>query len=135
MMSINSLFVVLFLTVGTFFMLVAAAGIYRMPDVYNQLHTSTKAATLALVNLLLGAVLSLGSVSVLMKALLVIAFQFITAPVSAHMISRVQHPETWGQTVIDELTGEPTAGKGGEEAPDSVINQKPDNPSVEDSPL
>ncbi|MFB6356414.1 MAG: cation:proton antiporter [bacterium] len=54
MITINSILIVFFLSVGVFFMFVAALGIYRMPDVYNQLHTSTKAATLALVNLLIG---------------------------------------------------------------------------------
>ncbi len=111
---------VCFFTVGTFFLFVAALGIYRMPDVYNQLHTSTKGLTIALVNLLIGTMLAFGTVSVIMKAVLIIAFQFITAPVAAHMISRVQHPHAWEETVIDEISGEPTAGTGEEEPGDSV---------------
>lgn len=109
-----------FLTVGTFFMFVAALGIFRMPDVYNQLHTSTKAITVSLVNLLLGAMIDVGSISVVMKATLIIGFQFMTAPVAAHMISRVQHPEAWGGTIIDEMVGEPIAGQGSEEPEESV---------------
>jgi multicomponent Na+:H+ antiporter subunit G len=111
---------VFFLTVGTFFMMIAALGVYRMPDVYNQLHTSTKAVTLALVNLLLGALIDLGSISVAMKAILIIAFQFMTAPVAAHMISRAHYPSVWDETILDEMEGELTAGKGREEPPDSV---------------
>lgn len=114
--------VILFLSVGVFFMFVGALGIYRMPDVYNQLHTSTKAVTIALVNLLVGTMLALGTVSASMKAVLIIAFQFITAPVAAHMISRVQHPHAWDGTVIDEITGEPTAGTGDVDLEDSDEN-------------
>lgn len=109
-----------FLTFGTFFMFVAALGIYRMPDVYNQLHTSTKALTVSLVNLLLGALIDIGSISVAMKASLIIAFQFMTAPVAAHMISRVQHPNAWEGTIIDEMIGEPIAGRGSEDPEESV---------------
>lgn len=120
---ITSILIVFFLSVGTFFMFVAALGIFRMPDVYNQLHTSTKAVTLSLVNLLIGAVLAMGSLSVMMKAILIIAFQFMTAPVSAHMISRVQHPNVWEGTIMDELSGEPTAGLGKEEPEESVARE------------
>lgn len=120
---INQMFIGIFLTVGTFFMFVAALGVYRLPDIYNQLHALTKAGTLALVNLLLAAILVFHSPSVLMKGILIIAFQFITAPVSAHMISRVQHPHTWEGTIMDEISGEPTAGLGEEEVEDSVVEQ------------
>lgn len=118
---IQTFFVVLFSLIGTFFMFVAAMGVYRLPDVYNQLHALTKAGTLALLNLLLAAILVIGSVSVLMKAVLILAFQFITAPVSAHMISRVQHPHAWEGTIVDEITGEPTAGFGEEDPEETVI--------------
>jgi multicomponent Na+:H+ antiporter subunit G len=123
---IQSTLVVIFLTLGTFFMFVAAMGVFRLPDVYNQLHALTKAGTLALVNLLIAAILVLGSISVLMKAVLILAFQFITAPVSAHMISRVQHPHAWEGTVVDEIMGEPTAGLGEEEPGDTVLDEETD---------
>jgi multicomponent Na+:H+ antiporter subunit G len=123
---IQSTLVVIFLTLGTFFMFVAAMGVFRLPDVYNQLHALTKAGTLALVNLLIAAILVLGSISVLMKSVLILAFQFITAPVSAHMISRVQHPHAWEGTVVDEIMGEPTAGLGEEEPGDTVLDEETD---------
>ncbi|MFB6344844.1 MAG: monovalent cation/H(+) antiporter subunit G [bacterium] len=113
-------FKVFFLTFGTFFMFIAALGIFRMPDVYNQLHTSTKAITVSLVNLLLGAMIDIGSISVAMKSSLIIVFQFLTAPVAAHMIARVKHPDAWDGTIIDEMKGEPTAGRGSEEPEESV---------------
>jgi len=124
---IEQILTIVFLFLGTFFMFVAALGVYRLPDVYNQLHTLTKAGTLGLVNLLLASILALGTVSVLMKAILVIAFQFITAPVSAHMISRVQHPNAWAGTIMDEITGEPTAGLGEETPEETVVEDAEDD--------
>lgn len=117
-----------FLTVGTFFMMIAAFGIYRMPDVYNQLHTSTKAITLALINLLIGALIDLGSISVAMKSVLIIAFQFMTAPVAAHMIARSSYSDMWDGTIMDEMKGEPIAEKGGEEPGKTVIRKDPQKP-------
>lgn len=124
---------IFFFTAGTFFMMIAALGIYRMPDVYNQLHTSTKAITLALVNLLLGALIDLGSLSVAMKAVLILAFQFMTAPVAAHMIARVHHPDAWKGTIMDEMAGEPTAGGGGEGSEGSVVHEEDDAPGENDA--
>lgn len=130
---------IFFFTAGTFFMMIAALGIYRMPDVYNQLHTSTKAITLALVNLLLGALIDLGSLSVAMKAVLIMAFQFMTAPVAAHMIARAHHPDAWKGTIMDQMVGEPTAGGGEEDVEESVVHQKDEEPDPEsgssESPL
>jgi multicomponent Na+:H+ antiporter subunit G len=123
---------VFFLTVGTFFMMIAAIGIYRMPDVYNQLHTSTKAITLSLVNLLLGALIDLGSISVAMKSVLILAFQFMTAPVAAHMISRVHYPNSWDETIMDEMEGESLAGKGREDPEESVTHDDEEAASEED---
>ncbi len=121
---IETILEVFFFAVGTFFMMIAAFGIYRMPDVYNQLHTSTKAVTLALVNLMIGAMIDQGSTSVIMKSVLILAFQFMTAPVAAHMIARAQRPESWDGSIIDEMKGEPTAGRGGEQAKASVIHEE-----------
>jgi len=120
---IELLLKLVFFALGTFFMMIAAFGIYRMPDVYNQLHTSTKAVTLALVNLLLGAMIDQGTLSVIMKSVLILAFQFMTAPVAAHMISRAQYPDAWEGSIMDEMVGEPIAGQGAEEAEESVVHQ------------
>ncbi|MFB6356415.1 MAG: monovalent cation/H(+) antiporter subunit G [bacterium] len=66
-----------------------------------------------------------------MKTVLILAFQFLTAPVSAHMISRVQHPTVKGETVIDELSGEPTAGMGEETVEDTVVREDESDSSEE----
>ncbi|MGN8645584.1 monovalent cation/H(+) antiporter subunit G [Gracilibacillus sp. HCP3S3_G5_1] len=90
---IMQIIVILFLVIGTFFVLSASIGVIRFPDVYTRLHASTKAATLGISGIMLGAFIFLyvehGIVSG--KLILGIIFILITAPVSAHMIGRSAH--------------------------------------------
>lgn len=85
--------VILFLVIGTFFVISASIGVIRFPDVYTRLHASTKAATLGIAGIMIGSFIFLytehGIVSG--KLILGIIFMLLTAPVSAHMIGRAAH--------------------------------------------
>lgn len=78
---------------GTLMSLISSIGIIRLPDVYNRAHASTKSATLGILSILLGAffyfLFSHGVSSI--RLLLGIAFVFLTAPVSGHIIIRSAH--------------------------------------------
>ncbi|WP_124219313.1 monovalent cation/H(+) antiporter subunit G [Aquisalibacillus elongatus] len=98
----------LLLLSGTFFVLSGSLGILRFPDIYTRLHAATKAATLGVAGVLLGAFLFLyvenGIISG--KLILGIIFILITAPVSGHMISRAAHSkgvELWEHSIRDDL--------------------------------
>lgn len=82
-----------FILSGTFFVLSGAIGVVRFPDVYTRLHAATKASTLGIAGILIGAFvfLYIDHSIVSGKLLLAIIFTFLTAPVSAHMISRAAH--------------------------------------------
>ena len=90
---ILDILVIILLVVGTFFILSASIGVIRFPDVYTRLHASTKAATLGISGILIGAFIFLyvehGMVSG--KLILGALFVLLTAPVSAHMIGRAAH--------------------------------------------
>lgn len=73
---------------GTAFMFVAAIGLLRLPDLYTRMHAVTKAGTLGIGLLLVSAAVAFGDVSVASRALAVVIFVLLTAPVSAHMIGR-----------------------------------------------
>lgn len=90
---IINILVILFILVGTFFILSASIGIVRFPDVYTRLHAATKASTLGIACILIGAFLFLyGSHGIVSgKLLLAVVFILLTAPVSAHMIARAAH--------------------------------------------
>lgn len=94
--------------IGSTFMLLAAVGVARMPDVFTRLHSSTKSATLGVGCLMLGAAFYFGEFSVGVRALAVVAFLFITAPVAAHVLGRAAYLSQvpmWEGTLSDELRG------------------------------
>jgi multicomponent Na+:H+ antiporter subunit G len=76
--------------VGVFFVLVAAIGLLRFPDIYTRLHAASKGVTFGFIFVVLGAAILLEKTGTdLAKVLLAILFQFIAAPVVGHMIARV----------------------------------------------
>jgi multicomponent Na+:H+ antiporter subunit G len=100
---------VIFIVLGTFFMLVAAVGINRMPDLYLRMSATTKAATLGAGFMLLAAVVHFSyDIGVSSRALATILFLLATAPVAAHMIGRAAYfngVPLWKDSVVDELRG------------------------------
>jgi multicomponent Na+:H+ antiporter subunit G len=76
---------------GSFFVLTAAIGVLRFPDLYTRLHASSKLVTLGSVGMLLGAYFSFGGVDVAARITAIIFFQFLTNPVSGYMIARAAY--------------------------------------------
>lgn len=85
--------VVLLILFGTVMNLLSTYGLIRLPDIYNRAHASTKSATLGILSILLAAFIyfmNFHGVSSI-RLLLAIAFVFLTAPLSGHMIIRSAH--------------------------------------------
>ncbi len=70
----KDLIVALLLVVGAAFLLLAAIGVIRMPDLFSRMSAATKAATLGVSCLLLAAALHFGQLGVTTRALAAIAF-------------------------------------------------------------
>lgn len=90
---------------GSLFALLAAIGVLRMPDVFTRMQASTKAATLGLGCLLVGAALQLGDFGSVIRLLSIGAFILLTTPVSALVIARAAYlaeVPLWKGTVLDE---------------------------------
>lgn len=96
-------------TVGALAILFASIGILRMPDFYLRLSVTVKASSLGVGLLLIcAAIIFRDDASVATKAIAIIFFLFITAPIAAHMIGRAAYfigTPLWRGTVIDELDG------------------------------
>jgi multicomponent Na+:H+ antiporter subunit G len=93
-------------SLGALLILVAAIGILRMPDLLARMHASSKAGTLGTILVLVGVAMMQGDAGVVVRAILVIVFLFLTAPVAAHAIARAAHRSggaTSEELVIDEL--------------------------------
>jgi len=76
---------------GSFFAVVGALGLVRLPDLYTRLHASSKVVTLGVGGVALGSLLASPTPSVAGKILLAIAFLFLTAPISSHAIGRARY--------------------------------------------
>lgn len=100
--------IIIFATLGALFILIAAVGLVRMPDFYLRQSVTVKAATLGAGLIVLAVSLYFHQLSVFTKAVAVVFFLFVTAPVSGHMICRsayISGNKLWKDSVLDELKG------------------------------
>lgn len=91
---------------GGLFSLIAAIGVVRLPNILVRMHASTKAGTLGAGMILLAVAVFFRAGDISARAGAGIAFLLLTAPVSAHMISRASYfagVPLWKKTVLDEL--------------------------------
>lgn len=98
--------VMLLMLTGAFFILTAAIGIFRMPDLFLRMSASAKAGTLGVGLILVGVAIFFNNFSITTRAIAVITFILITAPVAAHMIGRAAYFDgtpLWKGTLFDEL--------------------------------
>lgn len=91
-MLINSL-IVIFISVGVFFILVTAIGLIRLPDVYIRAHAASKSATLGVMSILIGVFLHFWLIegNFNPRIILGIVFLFITGPVGGHMMAKAAY--------------------------------------------
>jgi len=90
---------------GGGFAAIAGLGLVRLPDVLIRMHASTKAGTLGVGLIVLGVSVHFGTSLVVTKALLIIVFLLLTAPVAAHLIGRATYRRglpLWDRTFMDE---------------------------------
>ena len=97
--------VAMLLVLGGAFAAIAGLGVLRLPDVLIRMHASTKAGTLGVGLIVIAVAVHRGDLFVTSKAVLIILFLLLTAPVAAHLIGRAAYRSgtpLWSKTVIDE---------------------------------
>ncbi|MCD2441354.1 monovalent cation/H(+) antiporter subunit G [Agromyces sp. SYSU K20354] len=87
-MSAAEIAVGLLILVSAFLSMAAGIGIVRFPDVLTRLHAATKPQVLGLATVLLAIVLQVPTWGVLSTTVLVLTFQLLTQPMTAHMLGR-----------------------------------------------
>ena len=96
------------LIVGSLFCLVAAVGMLRLPDTLIRMHAATKAGTLGTGFILAAEAVAAEELGTTIRAVAVIVFLLLTAPVAAHLIGRAAYRRgihLFDKTWIDELGG------------------------------
>lgn len=107
-------------SLGVGLMLVAGLGIVRMPDLPTRMHASSKAGTLGAALVLIAVGVEFMDLAVAVRAILIVGFLFLTAPVASHVIARAAYRTgvpLSDETVIDELARDRdvTSGRGRDE--------------------
>ncbi|MCB8887537.1 monovalent cation/H(+) antiporter subunit G [Vreelandella malpeensis] len=91
---------------GSLFILLAAIGLVRLPDLLTRMHATTKAAALGVILIMLASAMHFAEVGVVARSFAIILFILMTAPVAAHVIGRAGYfvgSKLWSGTVKDEL--------------------------------
>ena len=112
--------------------LAAAIGLLRFPDPLSRLHAATKPQILGLLLVVIALALSARSWTVLLLLIPVVVFQFLTAPISAHMVGRAGYrngdydPAT---LLVDELAPDVDAASATEPSGGSEGHERDADPS------
>ncbi|GAB3189278.1 cation:proton antiporter [Hydrogenophaga aquatica] len=107
-----SVLAALLLVAGTLLLVLAAWGVIVLPDALARQHAATKAGTLALALVCLGAMLAVGDSGWTWRLLLVLGFLLATLPVASHLLARAAVREAGNEAGVSQapLVGEPPAG-------------------------
>lgn len=96
---------------GMFFVVVAAVGVFRMPDVYCRSHALAKALTLGIMLLLVGYGLSVPEAS-WFKLFVALTFQFVTIPVASHLFCLTAYRKGVKWWTAPHMRGSPSPTEG-----------------------
>ena len=88
MNEIINVLAVLFMSAGSLLTLVAAVGLFRLPDTLARMHAATKPATLGVLLCAVGAGLRLADPSDSAKIMVIVVLQLVSAPIGAHILGR-----------------------------------------------
>ncbi len=97
---------VVLIYIGIAFILIAAIGIIRMPDVYTRMSAASKAVTFGTGFILLGVVVHFNDTVVLIKVAGIFLFLLFSISVAAHVIGLTAYrdqTEMSSLTFLDEL--------------------------------
>jgi multicomponent Na+:H+ antiporter subunit G len=103
----QSLIAAFLILVGSAFVLTAALGLIRLPDLYTRMHAASKAGTLGSCVMLVALAVFADDLSVTTRALGGVAFFLLTAPLSAHLLAKAAHAsglQLWDGSVMDDYT-------------------------------
>lgn len=123
----NDIIIGILATLGTAFIFLAGIGLVRMPDLYMRISASTKAVTLGIGFLITCSAVYFQDIGVTSRAIAIIFFVILTAPVGAHLIGRssyISGVSLWKRTKYDDLKGmydeETHRCKSGEEVQEKI---------------
>lgn len=120
---------------ASIFMVLAAIGLVKFPDLPTRMHATTKSAVLAICLIMVAVALHFSQTEITARVIAIISFILITAPVAAHAIGRAAYfagVPLWPGTIKDELKDYYSPEHIKKESPEtSVENASESNPKDE----
>jgi multicomponent Na+:H+ antiporter subunit G len=86
---------------GAILVLLAAVGVVRFPDVLSRMQSLTKASTLGVVLVAVGAAFVLPTANDVTSAIAAAVLQLLTLPISASLLARATYRARGIQTHVD----------------------------------
>ena len=77
-----------FCTIGILVILVAAAGLVRLPDALSRQHAATKAGTVAVIMIAAGTALIIQDAAWTWRLLVIVMLLMLTLPLASHALGR-----------------------------------------------
>lgn len=87
MTDISSIFTIVFVSAGIFFLLIGSLGTIRLPDFYSRTHAVSKSDFLGIMLIILGLIIYEGMTLNSLKLLLILAFIMLANPIGAHALA------------------------------------------------
>ncbi len=78
----------LFLALGSFFYLVGALGLFRMPDVFTRMHAASVSDTLGVGFLITGMAIDSGWNLTTARLVIILAILFFSGPIATHALAQ-----------------------------------------------
>ena len=97
-----SLIALVLLALGAATLVIAAWGVITLPDALSRQHAATKAGTLALALILVGAWLLVPSAEWAWRLALILGFLIATLPVASHLLARAAVAEARLESQIEQ---------------------------------
>ncbi len=94
---------------GLVFDVVGCIGLVRLPDFYSRMQASTKCVALGTTLIIVGAVLTVATLSAFAKGGLCLTFLLLTSPTGAHALVRAAYRSgtpLWERSTLDQLAGD-----------------------------
>lgn len=84
----NEIIAQIFVLLGSIWVLISLIGIIRLPDYNTKLHALSKVTSLGLAFILFGTIIHFWQLAVVIKAIMVIGFVFLTIPIASHVFAK-----------------------------------------------
>lgn len=95
----------LFLILGAVILLLASIGLFVLRDALSRQHAATKAGSLGIVGIVIGAALIGGEVAWVWRAIVIVVIVWVTMPVASHVLARAALREQGSD--LDEIHHDP----------------------------